>query len=171
MHNTADKKHAKIWKLKNLGNLWLGNRSSQMELPGRTESSRHGRPAGSPLNSPIHMLSLEIQIHLQSLWLQHRSIHIRYKYNKESLDPNLCNRRAHLRGFPKKTYQQTNKKGQIWQACQHSKVVQRGPKGCEMVNLDVVDYLGSFWAHYRTIWCSVIGVEFPQDATIHETFN
>ena len=84
------KKHAKIWKLNNLGNLWLGNRSSQMELPGRTESSRHGRPAGSPLNSPIHMLSLEIQIqthihmlsleiqiHLQSLWLQHRSIHIR----------------------------------------------------------------------------------------------
>ena len=71
------KKHAKIWKLKNPGNLWLGNRSSQMELPGRTESSRHGRPAGSPLNSPIHMLSLEIQIHLQSLWLQHRSIHIR----------------------------------------------------------------------------------------------
>ena len=71
------KKHAKIWKLKNLGNLLLVNRSSQMELPGRTESSRHGRPASSPLNSPIHMLSLEIQIHLQSLWLQHRSIHIR----------------------------------------------------------------------------------------------
>ena len=31
---------------------------------------------------------------------------------------------------------------QTCQACQHSKVVQRGPKRSEMVNLDVFDHLG-----------------------------
>ena len=34
------------------------------------------------------------------------------------------------------------KKGQTWQACQHSKVVQKGPKGTKMVNLSVFDHLG-----------------------------
>ena len=29
------------------------------------------------------------------------------------------------------------KKGQTWQACQHSKVVQKGPKGTKMINLSV----------------------------------
>ena len=39
------------------------------------------------------------------------------------------------------------KNGQTWQACQHSKVVQKGPKGTKMVNLSVFDHLGPFWAH------------------------
>ena len=30
------------------------------------------------------------------------------------------------------------KNGQTWQACQRFKVVQRGPKGSKMVNLDVL---------------------------------
>ena len=46
----------------------------------------------------------------------------------------------------KKRTNKTNKNGQTWQACQHSKVVQRGPKGSKMVNLDVLDHLGPFWA-------------------------
>ena len=37
--------------------------------------------------------------------------------------------------------------GQTWQACQHSKVAQKGPKGTKMVNLSVFDHLGPFWAH------------------------
>merc|ERR1712112_272309 len=36
--------------------------------------------------------------------------------------------------------------GQTWQACQRSKVVQKGPKGSKMVNLSVFDHLGPFWA-------------------------
>ena len=47
-------------------------------------------------------------------------------------------------GCPKKRTNKTNKNGQTWQACQHSKVVQRGPKGPEIVNLDVFDNLGPF---------------------------
>ena len=39
------------------------------------------------------------------------------------------------------------KKGQTWQACQHSKVVQKGPKGTKMVNLSVFDHMEPFWAH------------------------
>ena len=39
------------------------------------------------------------------------------------------------------------KKGQTWQACQRSKVVQRGPKGTKMVNLSLFEHLGLFWAH------------------------
>ena len=35
-------------------------------------------------------------------------------------------------------------------ACPRSNVVQRGPKGSEMVNLDVFDNLGPFWAHKGT---------------------
>ena len=42
------------------------------------------------------------------------------------------------------------KNGQTWQACKHSKVVQRGLKGSEMVNLDVFDNFGPFWAHMDT---------------------
>ena len=38
------------------------------------------------------------------------------------------------------------KNGQTWQACQRSKVVQKGPKGTKMVNLSVFDHLGPFWA-------------------------
>ena len=38
------------------------------------------------------------------------------------------------------------KNGQTWQACQRSKVVQKGPKGSKMVNLSVFDHLGPFWA-------------------------
>ena len=38
------------------------------------------------------------------------------------------------------------KNGQTWQACQHSKVVERGPKGSKKANLDVFDHLGPFWA-------------------------
>ena len=39
------------------------------------------------------------------------------------------------------------KNGQTWQACQRSKVIQKGPKGSKMVNLSVFDHLGPFWAH------------------------
>ena len=39
------------------------------------------------------------------------------------------------------------KKGQTWQACQHSKLVQRGPKGTKMVNLSVFYHLRPFWVH------------------------
>jgi len=39
------------------------------------------------------------------------------------------------------------KNGQTWQACQRSKVVQKGPKVSKMVNLSVFDHLGPFWAH------------------------
>ena len=45
------------------------------------------------------------------------------------------------------------KNGQTWQACQRSKVVQRGPKGTKMVNIFLFDHLGPrlgpsgpFWA-------------------------
>ena len=38
-------------------------------------------------------------------------------------------------------------KGQTWQACQHSKVVQKGPKGTKMVNPSALDHLGPFLAH------------------------
>ena len=38
-------------------------------------------------------------------------------------------------------------KGQTWQACQHSKVVQKGPKGTKMVNLSVLTIWDPFWAH------------------------
>ena len=51
-----------------------------------------------------------------------------------------------VQSVPKKRTNKTNKNGQTWQACQHSKVVQRGPKGSKMVNLDVLDHLGPFWA-------------------------
>ena len=34
------------------------------------------------------------------------------------------------------------KNGQTWQACQRSKVVQKGPKGTKMVNLSLFDHLG-----------------------------
>ena len=49
----------------------------------------------------------------------------------------------YIQGVPKKRTNKTNKNGQTWQACQHSKVV---PKGSKMVNLDVFDHLGPFWA-------------------------
>ena len=39
------------------------------------------------------------------------------------------------------------KKGQTWQACQHSKVVQKGLKGTKMVSLSVFDHQEPFWAH------------------------
>ena len=45
---------------------------------------------------------------------------------------------------------QVNQNRQTWQACQHSKVVQRSPKGSEMVNLVVFDNLGPFLAHLDT---------------------
>ena len=50
----------------------------------------------------------------------------------------------------KRTYK-TNKNGQTWQACQHSKVVQRGPKGSKMVNLDVFHNSVPFWVHLDTL--------------------
>ena len=55
-------------------------------------------------------------------------------------------------GVPKKRTNKRNKNGRTPQACQHSRVVQRGPKGSEMVNLDVfvVDNLGPLWAHLDT---------------------
>ena len=49
-----------------------------------------------------------------------------------------------------KSTNKTNKNGQTWQACQHSKVVQRGPKGSEMENLDVSENFGPFWAYLDT---------------------
>ena len=44
----------------------------------------------------------------------------------------------------------TNKNGQTWQACHHSKVVQRGPKGSEMINRDV--FLLPIWHPFGPIW-------------------
>ena len=38
------------------------------------------------------------------------------------------------------------KNGQKWQACQRSKVVQKGLKGTKRVNLSLFDHLGPFWA-------------------------
>ena len=43
-------------------------------------------------------------------------------------------------------------KGQTWQACQHSKVVQKGPKGTKMVNLNVFDHLGSILGPSGPFW-------------------
>ena len=60
---------------------------------------------------------------------------------------------VHDRGWPKNGPFWT-KKGQIWQACQHSKVVQKGPKGTKMVNLSVFDHLGPIFGPsgpFRTI--------------------
>ena len=56
----------------------------------------------------------------------------------------------YIQGVPRKRTNKTNKNGQTWQACQHSKVVQRGPKGSKMVNIDAFDNLGPFWAHLDT---------------------
>ena len=39
------------------------------------------------------------------------------------------------------------KNGQTWQACQRSKVAQKGSKGTQIVNLRLFDYLGPFWAY------------------------
>ena len=58
----------------------------------------------------------------------------------------MHNQNRKLQCVPKKRTNKTNKNGQTWQACQHSKVVQRGQKGFDMTNLDVFDYLGPFWA-------------------------
>ena len=44
------------------------------------------------------------------------------------------------------------KKGQTWQACQHSKVVQKGPKGTKMVNLSVFDHLGPLLDPFGSFW-------------------
>ena len=44
------------------------------------------------------------------------------------------------------------KNGQTWQACQHSKVVQKGPKGTKMVNLNVFDHLGPILAPSGPFW-------------------
>ena len=49
-------------------------------------------------------------------------------------------------GCPKKRTNKTNKNGQTWQACQRSKVVQRGPTGTKIVNLSLFDHLGPVWA-------------------------
>ena len=53
-------------------------------------------------------------------------------------DPYLT---VHDWGWPKNGPFWT-KNGQTWQACQRSKVVQRGPKGTKMVNLSLFDHLG-----------------------------
>ena len=53
---------------------------------------------------------------------------------------------VHDWGWPKNCPFWT-KNGQTWQACQRSKVVQRGPKGTKMVNLSLFEHLGPFWAH------------------------
>ena len=47
----------------------------------------------------------------------------------------------------KKRTNKTNKNGQTWQACQHSKVVQGGTKGSKIVNLDVFDHLEPLWGN------------------------
>ena len=44
------------------------------------------------------------------------------------------------------------KKGQTWQACQHSKAVQKGPKGTKMVNLNVFDHLGPILGPSGPFW-------------------
>ena len=54
------------------------------------------------------------------------------------------------------------KKGQTWQACQHSKVVQKGPKGTNIVNLNVFDHLVSH--SLAQVW-SRPEMEFVQNFT------
>ena len=44
------------------------------------------------------------------------------------------------------------KNGQTWQACQRSKVVQRGPKGTKMVNLSLFDHLGPLLGPFGPCW-------------------
>ena len=74
-----------------------------------------------------------------------------------------------LQGIPENSNNKTNKNGQTCQACQHSKVVQRGPKGSEMVNLDVFDHLGPFWARLdpfepfqtKNYFCSTTPLPLP----------
>merc|ERR1712004_363920 len=44
------------------------------------------------------------------------------------------------------------KNGQTWQACQRSKVVQRGPKGTKMVNLSLFDHLGPLLGPSGPFW-------------------
>ena len=56
---------------------------------------------------------------------------------------------VHDWGWPKNGPLWT-KNGQTWQACQRSKVVQKGPKGTKMINQSVFDHLGPFWAHLDT---------------------
>ena len=61
------------------------------------------------------------------------------------------------------------KKGQTWQACQHSKVVQKGPKGTKMVNLNVFDHkepFGPIWTlldrfKQELIFCSEAPLQNP----------
>ena len=44
------------------------------------------------------------------------------------------------------------KNGQTWQACQRSKVVQKGPKENKMVNLSLFEHLGSLLGPSGTFW-------------------
>ena len=48
----------------------------------------------------------------------------------------------------KKGTNKTYKNGQTWQPFQHSKVVERGPKGFEMVNLDFF----TIWEPFGPVW-------------------
>ena len=45
-----------------------------------------------------------------------------------------------------------DKNGQTWQACQRSKVVQKGPKGTKTVNLSAFDHLGPLFGPYGPFW-------------------
>ena len=82
----------------------------------------------------------------------------------------------YIQGVPKKRTNKTNKNGQTWQACQHSKVVQKCPDGPKMVpncekhlglpfwilldpfgplwNVDKPAMLGHFCLFY---WCAFLG--------------
>jgi len=51
---------------------------------------------------------------------------------------------VHDKGWPKNGPFLT-KSGKKWQACQRSKVIQKGPKGTKMVNLSDLDPLGPIW--------------------------
>ena len=44
------------------------------------------------------------------------------------------------------------KNGQIWQACQRSKVIQKGRKRTKIVNLSVCDHFAPLWTHRDPFW-------------------
>ena len=55
------------------------------------------------------------------------------------------------------------KNGQTWQACQCSKVVQKGPKATKMVNISVFDHLGPLLRPSEPFWTILDKIDFlPQ---------
>ena len=92
---------------------------------------------------------LVLLLNSDSIEILHKCIH------QLGLEDQLCKscqrKSGRGTGCPKKGTNKTNKNGRTWQTCQHSKVIQRGPKGSEMVNLCVfLTIWDPFWAHLDT---------------------